>query len=440
MMSNIQEKILNKYFKVIENTNTILPLGKVVEVNGFTIITEGPVDTGIHDLCRIQKDNGEFLICEVVGFKGKNLILMPFGSTSGIYPSSTVHSMNKKMQILVSEKMIGRVFDGLGNPIDGQLNLFEGEFRNADNSPPNPMEREPIHSVLVTGIKAIDGLLTVGKGQRIGIFAGTGVGKSTLLGMIARYTKADLNVICLVGERGREVREFIEKDLGREGMQRSIVIVATSDKSALEKMYAAYFATSIAEYFRDQGKDVNLFMDSITRFCMALREIGIATGDPLGPGGYPQSTWYRLSRLVERSGVSKKGTITGFYSVLVESDDINDPVADASRGILDGHIILSRRLAHRNHYPAIEITESISRLMPNIVEEEHWKVATKIRALLSIYKQNEDIIMLGAYVKGANSELDEAVDKIGKINSFLQQSISEGFTFDETLNLLKKII
>ncbi|MFN3603213.1 MAG: FliI/YscN family ATPase [Leptonema sp. (in: bacteria)] len=440
MMSDIQEQILNKYFKVIENTNTILPLGKVVEVNGFTIISEGPIDLGIHSLCRVQKDNGESINCEVIGFRGKHLILMPFGSTGGIYPSANVYSLNKKMQILVSEKMIGRVFDGLGNPIDGGFPIYEGEYRDADHSPPNPMEREPIKSILVTGIKAIDGLLTVGKGQRIGIFSGTGVGKSTLLGMIARYTKADINVICLVGERGREVREFIEKDLGREGMQRSIVIVATSDKSALEKLYAAYFATSIAEYFRDQGKDVNLFMDSITRFCMALREIGIATGDPLGPGGYPQSTWYRLSRLVERSGVTKKGSITGFYSVLVEADDVNDPVADASRGILDGHIILSRRLAHRNHYPAIEITESISRLMTNIIDEEHLRIASKIRSLLFIYKQNEDIINLGAYEKGANPELDEAINKIEKINTFLRQSITEGFSFEDTLQFLKNIV
>ncbi len=439
-MSNIQKEILNKYLKVIENTNTILPFGKVVEVQGFIIISEGPLDTGIHDLCRVEKDNGEYLICEVIGFRGKYLILMPFGSTEGIFPSANVYSMNKKVQVLVSEKMIGRVFDGLGNPIDGTLSFYEGEYRNADNSPPSPMDRDPIRSVLVTGIKAIDGLLTVGKGQRIGIFSGTGVGKSTLLGMIARYTKADLNVICLVGERGREVREFIEKDLEREGMQRSILIVSTSDKSALEKMYAAYIATSIAEYFRDLGKDVNLFMDSITRFCMALREIGIAMGEPLGPGGYPQSTWYKLSRLVERSGVSKKGSITGFYSVLVESDDMNDPVADASRGILDGHIILSRQLAHRNHYPAIEIIESISRLMPNLITEEHHSMASKIRSLLAVYKQNEDLINLGAYVKGTNPVLDEAIEKIDKINSFLKQSINEGFAFEETLQLLRKIV
>ncbi len=434
-----QNNILDKYFKIIHSTNTILHLGKVVEVNGFTVISEGPPDTSIKDICRIEKENGKYLYCEVMGFKGKHLILMPFGSPDGIYPGATVHNTNQKAKILVSEKMLGRVFDGLGNPIDGELAYYEGEYRDADNSPPNPMEREPIRSILVTGIKAIDGLLTVGKGQRIGIFAGTGVGKSTLLGMIARYTKADLNVICLVGERGREVREFIEKDLGREGIQRSIVIVATSDKSALEKVYAAYFATSIAEYFRDQGKDVNLFMDSITRFCMALREIGIAVGDPIGPGGYPQSTWYKLSRLVERAGVGKKGSITGFYSVLVEADDMQDPVADASRGILDGHIILSRRLAHRNHYPAIEITESISRLMPNIISEEHLEKALQIRSLISIYQQNEDLILLGAYAKGSNAELDMAIEKMDKINSFLRQSITEGFTYEETLEKLKNI-
>ncbi|GIX40509.1 MAG: flagellum-specific ATP synthase FliI [Leptospiraceae bacterium] len=436
----IKNDILDKYFKIIDSTNTILPLGKVVEVNGFTIISEGPPDTAIKDICRIEKENGEYIYCEVIGFRGKHLILMPFGSPDGIFPNANVHNTNQKIRILVSEKMIGRVFDGLGNPIDGEFPIYEGEYREADNSPPNPMDRDPIKSILVTGIKAIDGLLTVGKGQRIGIFAGTGVGKSTLLGMIARYTKADINVICLVGERGREVREFIERDLGREGIQRSIVIVATSDKSALEKMYAAYFATSIAEYFRDQGKDVNLFMDSVTRFCMALREIGIAVGDPLGPGGYPQSTWYRLSRLVERSGVGKRGTITGFYSVLVEADDMNDPVADATRGILDGHIILSRRLAHKNHYPAIEITESISRVMPNIITEEHLSIASKIKSLLAVYQQNEDLIQLGAYVRGTNPELDLAIEKINKINDFLKQPITKGYTFEETLYQLKEIL
>jgi len=431
--------ILDKYFKIVNATNTILPLGKVVEISGFTIITEGPPDTAIKDICRIEKEDGEYVYCEVIGFRGKYLILLPFGSPDGIYPNATVHNTNQKIRILVSEKMIGRVFDGLGNPIDGESPIYEGEYKDADNSPPNPMDRDPINSVLVTGIKAIDGLLTVGRGQRIGIFAGTGVGKSTLLGMIARYTKADVNVICLVGERGREVREFIERDLGREGLQRSVVIVATSDKSALEKMYAAYFATSIAEYFRDKGNHVNLFMDSVTRFCMALREIGIAVGDPLGPGGYPQSTWYRLSRLVERSGVGKTGTITGFYSVLVEAEDMTDPVADATRGILDGHIILSRRLAHKNHYPAIEITESISRVMPNIISMEHFEIASKIKSLLAVYQQNEDLIQLGAYAKGSNPQLDLAIEKMPAIQEFLKQPVTRGYTFEETLELLKKI-
>lgn len=442
MVLNMQtaQSILHKYFKVIEDTNTILPLGKVREVNSFTIISEGPPDTGIGDICRIEKENGDYLYCEVVGFKGKHLVLIPFGIVEGIYPDSNVHNINKKARILVSEKLIGRVLDGLGNPIDKQLEITEGEYRNADASPPDPMEREPISSVFVTGIKAIDGLLTVGKGQRIGIFAGTGVGKSTLLGMIARYTKADVNVICLVGERGREVREFIERDLGMEGMRRSVVLVATSDRSSLEKIYAAMFATTVAEYFRDQGKDVNLIMDSITRFCMAIREIGIATGDPLGPGGYPQSTWLKLSRLIERAGAGKKGTITGFYSVLVEGDDMNDPVADAARGMLDGHIILSRKLAHKNHYPAIEVTESISRVMSGIVDEEHLKVATKLRSLLALYKQNEDIIQLGAYVKGTNPELDLAIEKISQIHAFLQQPVNQGFSFEETLQMMKKIL
>ncbi len=432
-------EILNKYIQSIQETNTILPLGKVKEINGFTIISEGPPDTAIRDICRIQKENGNYILAEVIGFQDNNLILMPFSSPDGIQPSAIVHNINKRMQIRVSESLIGRILDGFGNPIDGKFQIREGEWKDADNDPPNPMEREPISSILVTGIKAIDGLLTVGKGQRIGIFAGTGVGKSTLLGMIAKFTRADVNVICLVGERGREVREFVEKELGDIGMKRTVIVVATSDRSALEKVYAAYFATTIAEYFRDSGKDVNLFMDSVTRFCMALREIGIAVGDPLGPGGYPQSTWYKLSRLVERSGVAKKGTITGFYSVLVEADDMMDPVGDAVRGMLDGHIVLSRRLAHKTHYPAIEVVESISRVMDSIVSNSHLETTNLIKSLIAIYRQNEDLINLGAYAKGSNRELDLAVEKIDKINQFLKQNRNQGFSLEETLQLLNQI-
>ena len=433
------DDILQKYRTIVKETDPILPLGRVSEVNGISILSFGPPDTSIGQLCRVEPDGAPPILCEVTGFRNNQLILMPFGSTEGIYPSAVVHNTGRRMSIHTSLDLMGRVLNGMGQPLDKKPPILSGEKRSADANPPDPLSRKPIDSVLVTGVKAIDGLLTVGRGQRIGVFAGTGVGKSTTLGMIARYTKADASVICLVGERGREVREFIERDLGSDGLKRSVVVVATSDRSAIEKVYAALFATTIAEYLRDQGMHVNLLMDSVTRYCMALREIGIASGDQLGPGGYPPSVWYKLSRLVERSGVSKTGTITGFYSVLVEADDINDPVADASRGILDGHIILSRRLARKNHYPSIEIPDSISRVMDQIVSADQKEKADVLKSWISAYSENEEIVSLGAYARGSNLELDEYLARQAAIQSFLKQSVSDGFNFEETLHELSKV-
>lgn len=433
------DDILQKYRTILKATDPILPLGRVVEVNGISILSFGPPDTSIGQLCRVEPDGGPAVLCEVTGFRNNNLILMPFGSTAGIYPSAVVHNTGRRMSVYTSMDLMGRVINGMGQPLDGRAPILTGELRSADANPPDPISRKPIDSVLVTGIKAIDGLLTVGRGQRIGIFAGTGVGKSTLLGMIARYTRADASVICLVGERGREVREFIEKDLGQEGLKRSVIVCATSDRPAIEKVYAATFATTIAEYLRDQGMHVNLLMDSVTRYCMALREIGIASGDQLGPGGYPPSVWYRLSRLVERSGVSPKGTITGFYSVLVEADDMNDPVADATRGMLDGHIILSRRLARKNHYPAIEVPDSISRVMDQVVSADHKNRADLVKAWMAAYRENEEIVNLGAYARGSNADLDEYLTRQKGILAFLRQSIGQGFNIEDTLEILHAV-
>ena len=430
--------ILGKYRSILKALDPLRPMGRVIQVNGMAIITEGPPDVSIGDICRVECEDS-FLSCEVMGFEGHKLVLMPLGPTTGVQPEAHVYASGRQFGISVHEGLMGRVLDGLGNPIDGKPPVISDEIRLSDYDPPLATKRVPIREIVSTGIRSIDGLLTVGRGQRLGIFAGTGVGKSTLLGMIARYSKADINVICLVGERGREVTEFIENDLG-EGLDRSVVIAATNDRSAMEKVYAPGFATSIAEYFRDKGMHVNLLMDSVTRYCMALRETGIASGEQIGPGGYPPGVWFRLSRLLERSGSLSHGSITGFYTVLVEADDMNEPVADNTRGFLDGHIVLSRRLAQKNHYPAIEVTESISRVMDKIVEPEVLENAKHIRTLLAAYKENEDLINLGAYARGSSRDVDEAISKLPQINDFLKQKVEEGSTLEESERALYSIV
>ena len=413
--------------------------GKVVKVVGLTIESVGP-DANLGDVCNIiSRDNPDFYVqSEVVGFKDKRVLLMPFDSIDGIGPGSIVENTGRPLKVRVGDDLLGKTLDGVGNPINGEKLISTNQY-SVEAKPPDPMSRNIISEVLPLGVKAVDGLITVGKGQRIGIFAGSGVGKSTLLGMFARNTKADINVIALIGERGREVREFIERDLGEEGMKRSIVVVATSDKPALIRNKAAKTATAIAEYYRDKGKDVLLMMDSLTRFSMAQREIGLASGEPPVTRGYPPSVYSEMPKLLERAGNSGNGSITGLYTVLVDGDDFNEPITDTARGILDGHIILSRKLGHKNHYPAIDILQSISRVMSSIATREHKRAAGKLKNVLATYNEAEDLINIGAYKSGSNKNIDYAISKIDEVNEFLSQGTEEKFGFDEIVNMLEHI-
>ncbi len=413
-------------------------LGKVSKVVGLTVESIGP-DAKLRDLCHIiTQDTNQVINAEVVGFKDDRVLLMPYDSTQGVGLGSRVESTGAPLLVGVSDDLLGRVVDGLGNPIDEGI-LYNNTGYSAEAEPPDPLKRQLIDEVLPLGVKAVDGLITVGKGQRIGIFAGSGVGKSTLLGMFARNTKADINIIALIGERGREVREFIERDLGEEGMKRSVVVVATSDKPALIRNKAAKTATAIAEYFRDQGKDVLLMMDSLTRFSMAQREIGLASGEPPVSRGYPPSVYAEMPKLLERAGKSDKGSITGLYTVLVDGDDFNEPITDTARSILDGHIVLDRKIAQKNHYPAIDVLASISRVMSSIATSEHKAAAGKLKNVLATYSEAEDLINIGAYKSGSNKEIDYAISKIDKVNSFLMQDTAEKINFDDIVNNLKLI-
>lgn len=427
-----------KYTKLIDRTY-YKRLGRVSKVVGLSIESVGP-DARLNDLCKIMpRDNPDRVIyAEVVGFKDNRILLMPFEAVDGIAPGCIVENTGKPLMIKVGPELLGKSLDGLGNPSDGSTIHYEAEYP-CEAAPPDPMEREIISEVLPLGVKAVDELITVGKGQRIGIFAGSGVGKSTLLGMFARNTKADINVIALIGERGREVREFIERDLGEEGMKRSVLIVATSDKPALIRNKAAKTATAIAEYFRDQGKDVLLMMDSLTRFSMAQREIGLASGEPPVTRGYPPSVYSELPKLLERAGMSKKGSITGLYTVLVDGDDFNEPITDTARSILDGHIMLNRKLANKNHYPAIDVLMSISRVMSQIVDKEHKAVAGKLKNVLATYNEAEDLINIGAYKSGSNKEIDYAIEKHEAVNNFLLQGVDDRYEFSEEIRLLNDI-
>ncbi len=431
---------LDKYFDALKSIDLIKYNGRVTQVIGLTIESMGPA-VKIGEVCIIYTLKGVApVMAEVVGFKEKKVLLMPLGEMEGIGPGSKVEATGSSLSVKVGEGLLGRVLDGLGKPIDGKGPLNETRTYPVMGAPPNPLSRRKIREPLSLGIRAIDGLLTCGNGQRIGIFAGSGVGKSTLLGMIARNTQADVNVIALIGERGREVKEFIESDLQDEGLRRSVVIVATSDQPPLIRMKGALLATSIAEYFRDQGKNVMLLMDSLTRFSMAQREVGLAIGEPPVTKGYTPSVFAILPRLLERSGTSDKGSITGLYTVLVDGDDMNEPIADAVRGILDGHIVLSRKLANKNHYPAIDVLASISRVMPNIVDEGHLTIANQLKELMAVYRESEDLINIGAYVRGTNPRVDYAISKIEEINQFLKQKTDEETKFDSTVESLKKIL
>jgi flagellum-specific ATP synthase len=435
--------LLNIHFEkcseIIRNKDHYTVLGKVTQVVGLLIQVEG-LQVFVGEVCEIYiKASGKKVLAEVVGFKEKDVLLMPLDETGGIGPGCIVRPTGKALKVRISEKLLGKTLDGLGRPFDKE-DFDDGVLYDVDRSPPNPFERRKIEEVLSTGIKAIDGMLTCGEGQRIGIFAGSGVGKSTLLGMIARYCEADVNVITLVGERGREVKEFIEKDLGPEGYKKSVVVCATSDQPPLVRLKGAFVGTAIAEYFRDQGKKVMFMMDSVTRFAMAQREIGLATGEPPTTKGYTPSVFAKLPKLLERSGMSKKGSITAFYTVLVEGDDMNEPIADAVRGILDGHIILSRKIAAKNHYPSIDIQNSVSRIMKEIVSDEHYRLAGEIKENLANYAESEDLINIGAYVKGSNPRIDRAIELDKPINDFLKQNIDEHFLFEETFAQMKEIL
>lgn len=424
-----------KYNKIAEQS-FFKRLGKVVNVVGLTIESAGP-DARLGDLCMIHSEGeGEQtpIMAEVVGFKDKKTLLMPYDATDGIGLGCIVENTGEPLRVTVSDELLGKTLDGLGR-IAGDA-LMNGTAYPVEASPPDPMSREIIDEVLPLGVKAVDGLITVGKGQRIGIFAGSGVGKSTLMGMFARNTKADINVIALIGERGREVREFIERDLGEEGMRRSVVVVATSDKPALERNKAAKTATAIAEYFRDQGRDVLLMMDSLTRFSMAQREIGLASGEPPVSRGYPPSVYAEMPRLLERAGRSDKGSITGLYTVLVDGDDFNEPITDTARSILDGHIMLDRKLGHKNHYPAIDVLQSISRCMSQIATREHKQMAGKLKNVLATYNEAEDLINIGAYKSGSNPNIDYAIEKIDAVNAFLCQETDEKFDFETSIDML----
>lgn len=426
---------INKYYKVLDKNYHKL-FGEITQVVGLTIEATGPM-VPLGSLCKIRSKWSEDLLAEVVGFKEDHILLMPLDHMEGVYPGSLVESAGAPLTVQVGDELLGRVVNGLGVPIDDGIGISLTESYNISNTAPHPLKRKPIDTALNMGVKAMDGLITVGKGQRVGIFAGSGVGKSTLMGMFAKYASADVNVIALIGERGREVKEFIDKSLGPEGMKNSIVVVATSDEPALIRLKAAYTATAIAEYFREQGKDVLLMMDSLTRFSMAQREIGLSIGEPPVTKGYPPSVFGLMPRLLERAGNSDKGSITGLYTVLVDGDDMDEPIADTARGILDGHIVLSRKLAHKNHYPCIDVLQSVSRVMNDIIDPEHKQAASQLRNLLATYNEAEDLINIGAYVEGSNPDIDASIAKIQGIKNFLTQSVDEAFDLNTCVQQLK---
>ncbi len=420
------------------NRNLVVAYGRIKKVAGITIKSTGPKNVKIGDVCRIQTDFG-WMDSEVVGFDEDGIVLMPLGVLDGVKSQSLVKSEGRGLEVPVGKKLLGRVINALGKPIDDKGPIPIDDFYPVYPKPVSPLRREIIKEKLPVGVKAIDGLLTLGKGQRVGIFAGSGVGKSTLMGMIARNSSADVNVIALIGERGREVREFIENDLKEEGLKRSVVIVATSDEAPLLRREGAFVAASIADFFKNQGMDVMFMMDSVTRFAMAQREIGLAVGEPPTSKGYTPSVFTLLPRLMERAGNFKSGSVTAIYTVLVDGDDLMEPIADASRSILDGHIVLSRKIAERGRYPAIDVLKSVSRLMSSIADSKHKELALKIRKILSVYADAEDLINIGAYVKGSNKDIDEALKYIDKVEQFLAQKIEESFAFDEIIKTMESV-
>ncbi|MDQ7822973.1 MAG: flagellar protein export ATPase FliI [Candidatus Eremiobacteraeota bacterium] len=428
------------YYNALDTTPLVKMHGKVTQVIGLTIESEGP-QVQVGELCHIfKKGTLDPVRSEVVGFKANKVLLMPIDDMAGIGPGCEVRATGRSLTVKVGPKLLGRILDGLGNPIDSKGPIEYEEEYSIYNNPPNPFTRPSIKDPLSLGVRAIDSLLTFGKGQRVGIFAGSGVGKSTTLGMIARNTTADINVLALVGERGRELRDFIEKDLGEKGLARSVVVVATSDLPALVRMKGAFVGTTVAEYFRDKGRDVMLMMDSVTRFAMAQREVGLAIGEPPATKGYTPSVFALLPKLLERTGTSKDGSITAIYTVLVEGDDMNEPIADTVRSILDGHIVLSRKIAHENRYPAIDVLQSVSRLFTAVAKKDHREAAGRLRDVLSTYKDNEDLINIGAYKDGSNPKVDYAKAMIDRVYAFLKQGVDEPANYEDTINTMKHLM
>ncbi|NLI94174.1 MAG: flagellar protein export ATPase FliI [Peptococcaceae bacterium] len=423
--------------KKIEQVEPVSAQGLVSRITGLIVEADGPrVNVGRY--CHILSSLSGAIPAEVVGFRGSKTLLMPLGELEGVAPGDRVIPQKEKLMVKVGPDLLGRILDGLGRPLDGR-SLETQKAYPLHNSPPSALLRPRIREPLNVGVRAIDGLLTLGRGQRMGIFAGSGVGKSTLLGMMARNTEADVNVIALVGERGRELRDFMEKDLGPEGIARSVIVVATSDQPALVRLKAAFTATAIAEYFRDNGNNVLFMMDSVTRFAMAQREVGLTVGEPPATRGYPPSVFALLPKLLERVGMSEKGSITGIYSVLVDGDDHNEPIADAVRGILDGHVVLSRDLASKNHYPSIDVLQSVSRVMNDVADAQILAMAGNIREHLAVYQDAKDLIDIGAYVEGSNPRIDNAIRHIERIWFFLRQHVNEKFDFEEMMTAMRNI-
>jgi flagellum-specific ATP synthase len=431
---------LAKYHEELRKMDVLKTSGKVTQIVGLVLEASG-LKSSIGETCRIiSRDELCSIDAEIVGFKEGKALLMPLGELRGIGPGAKVMATGEEFKVPVGDQLLGRVIDGLGRPIDGKGPIKTKIYYSVYNDPPDPISRKKVENPIATGIRSIDGALTIGKGQRMGIFSGSGVGKSTALGMIARNTSADINVIALIGERGREVRDFIEKDLKKEGLKRSVVVAATSDQPALIRRMGAFVATSIAEYFRDKGNDVMLMMDSVTRFAMAQREIGLAIGEPPTTKGYTPSVFGLLPKLLERAGTTPdEGSITGLYTVLVEADDLNEPISDSVRAILDGHIVLSRALAAQGQYPPVDLLDSVSRCMIDITTREHKIAANRMREILSTYKNAEDLINIGAYVKGSNPSIDYAVEKIAGVKKFFMQGIDERTEYNDTVEILEKM-
>ena len=440
-MNEISNSVIDfeKFHSALRDVNLLDYQGFVVRVSGLTVESTGPA-IGLGELCGIQIRGGRRVLAEVVGFHNDHLILLPLEHIDGISPGDTVTARTTVRHIALSDAILGRVLNGLGEPIDNKGPLQGIDRKALDANSPPPLSREKITTPLSLGIRSLDGILTCGKGQRVGIFSGSGVGKSVLLGDIANSSEASVNVVAMIGERGREVREFLEENLGAEGLSRSVIVVATSDSPPIQRVKAAFVAVTIAEYFRDKGRDILFMMDSLTRFAQAQREIGLAAGEPPATKGYCPSVFSLMPRLIERLGCAETGSITGILTVLVENDDLTDPVADSARSLLDGHIVLSRKLAERGHYPAVDILQSVSRLMPAVVSKEHLLAAQKLREIYAIYIDAEDLINIGAFSSGSNRRIDGAVALIDRINNFLIQAIKERSSFEETVERLTGII